>query len=206
MRVRYFDLGCNRGDTIKEAIRQLQGKCELEVHAVEANPDLAKMCRNKFVGLSFVHVYNFAITEEKGKVGLHISTDPGLLGSSIFADKNNVGKKEVVVDGMPFSELFLSLGNWDGLNVLKANIEGAEMMLVNDMVKHDLFSRFCLLLGSNRRGGWTQDMFKIPSLAGNIEKVDGEMSKRGLVVKTFYGGDRDVNLWDELRKTDRGAG
>jgi FkbM family methyltransferase len=205
MKVRYFDLGCNQGNTVKKAMAQLKGRCELEIHAVEANPKLAELCRQRFAGSGFVHVHNFAVAKEKGKVNLHLSTDHSLAGSSLFADKNNVGKAEVSVDGMPFSEFFASLGEWDGLNVLKANIEGAEMILVDDLARHDLFSRFCLLLGSNRKGGWTQDMFKIPSLAGHIERVAGEMSRRGLVVKTFCGGDRDVNLWDELSRIAGGA-
>lgn len=210
--VTYIDLGPRDGVEIRAFLRSVRfiPGINVKVHAVEANPYYVELCRKRFRGDRRVRIHNLAIGSGDGTTEFYL--DPKGAGSSIYGDKGNVGEA-IVVPQKRFSrwlrEESIVPESAPAVNIIKANIEGAEWDLIRDLDREDLFRKFDILCGSGpRAGGWVGDMSKVPSIAGYRPVAEEILRSRGIVVEEWHGACREMfdmrqAVLDALRRQGR---
>ena len=117
--------------------------CEL----TEANPNLCEYLKQKYEYFDEVEIFNYAISNTSDYIDLYLGE--GTLASSIYATKNNVTDKTVKVMSQRFSD-FVNDNVCElhtSHNVLKLNIEGAELDVYEDLIETDMFAEIDLFCG-----------------------------------------------------------
>lgn len=190
--VNYFDLGSHVGLEVAEFLKDTDGlpDVDVRVHGIEANPKFAEHCRERFASDARVQIHNFAVGSEDGHVDLHLSEPcKAGLGSSIYSDKPNVTQKR---ERVPQHRMSTWLGGMGFLpkpartiNIIKANIEGAEWDLMQDLDLEQLFGFFDLFCGPKHNQGWMTDMKKVPSLQPHVEAAKSILDKNGVQVHKY---------------------
>ncbi len=96
-----------------------------------------------------VSVIHGAIADTHGEK-IKLYHHPNTVGHSIFSTKDNISKQFEFVQSIIFSEWLLenSIVLEGCLNILKVNIEGAELHLFKDIIKNDLVKHFSFYIGS----------------------------------------------------------
>lgn len=169
----YFDLGMHEGQEIAlflEAIKDLSFLRSVNVYGIEASPQTFAKAVSKFhdEGRVRFHFFNFAVGSSEGVADLYLH--PSSLGHSLYADKRGVTEAKIKVLTMRFSVFLKQIEGLPGaVNILKANIEGAEWDLLQDLAEHKLLSLFNLYLSSSE--GQFSDIGKIPSLVNQNSPV-----------------------------------
>ncbi len=199
--INYIDLGVHRGgeiDLFIGAVSQLG--FDYRVYGVEANPYLFELVSGKYADNPRVKVFNIAISEKNAPVELYI--EKTLIGSSIFPTKNNVDRnKHVTVPGVDFFDWFSSeIPNYNrDINILKFNIEGAELYLMKSIVNNGISERFSIYLG-NGEPGW--DIKKCAEIADEYHGHVKLLHDNGIRIKNFcaawVGRGLNVDLKKEL--------
>lgn len=186
-RINYVDLGMHAGQEISILLEQLKDHPnvgEIHVYGIDANPYHYRQALKKFVDRDNVRFsfYSFAVGSGEGMTRLYLH--PNDLGHSIYADKSGVSRDSIFVQQMRFSQWMKVLPEKDDrtIDILKANIEGAEWDLVRDLEENGLLGRFDLYLGS--RPGRFSDVWKVRSLvdAGDAARCEEILSRRGIRV------------------------
>lgn len=125
-----FDIGAHNGDDT--AYYRHQG---FRVVAIEANPELAQMIRERFpddVTNGSVIVENVAITEREGQTPFFICEHGSIYSSIDFATAASHGKvvKEIIITGTTLPALF----NRHGVPYfVKVDIEGADHLCIRSL-------------------------------------------------------------------------
>ncbi len=185
----YFDLGLFTGLEIQYLLDAVVGlSVNLHVYGFDADPASAKYCRKFYAARDNVEIINCAVARTSGTLKLYRSKKnkrKDLLGqgSSIYADKRNVLRDQsVTVPAMPLSKFIADRGllaDPSHLNVIRANIEGAEWDMALDLAESGLLSKFDLLWGGKQ---WCRDMSKIPSLRPMQVEMRALLNKHGVRV------------------------
>ena len=150
IRINYIDLGVHIGEEIDLVLDQYsdyQDKYELYVYGVEANPSLCEYLNQRYEYFNEVKIFNNAISDKSEYINLYLGQ--GSLESSIFATKNNVTDKTVKVLGKKFSDFVNdNVEQFDtSVNILKLNIEGAELDVYENLIETDMFKDIDLFCG-----------------------------------------------------------
>lgn len=153
MKINYFDLGAHAGEEIDMFLSEIKNSgYQYSVHAFEAHPDYANKLTDKFKLDSNVFIHNFAITsmeQDMQLIKLYLASSSE--GNSIFSSKFNVSLNNYV------DVIGISFVNWvknnitdldTCINILRFNIEGAELLLVNDIINQNFVNKFQVYLGS----------------------------------------------------------
>lgn len=154
MVIRYFDLGAYKGEKIDILLKVLPQFGEFEIYAIEPCKKTFKILKNKYRDFNNIYCYNIAINNRKGKCKLYHKNHKQVSKcNSIYETKRGVNKNLFeVVDCIRFSHwlknYFFVHGIKDSFNILKYNIEGAELDLFRDMDENDLFKHFDVIFGS----------------------------------------------------------
>jgi FkbM family methyltransferase len=166
MHINYFDFGLHNGDEIvmfSESINSLKDK-SLSVYGFEAHPDLCNRAKDRYKHASNIKIFNKAVSFQKGKTRLYIAKKNKMEGNSIFISKNNVDAENYVdVETFKFSDWVKeSISNFKkSINVVRFNIEGAEIYLIKDIIESGIRDYIHLFLGSS--GG--EDILKCTEIA-----------------------------------------
>jgi len=157
IRLNYIDLGAHRGQEIDLLLEQYQENkdaYDLYIYAVEANKELYDILCTRYREDDDIYVFNLAITNTIGPVNFYVTKNSNyksyLLGSSIFSTKNDVySTKPKTINGTTLNQFIIdNIPDFDtSINVLKLNIEGAELYVYEDLIKHKLLSKFKLICG-----------------------------------------------------------
>jgi FkbM family methyltransferase len=163
--VNYIDLGVHYGQEIDLLLSQysaFSNNVKLNIYGIEANTIIANALIDKYEYYSdIVNIYNFAISDSDfDKTKLYISTGSDL-GSSIYASKKNVSSSFLEVDSIRISTFINKyIPNFNNsINILKLNIEGAELLVYHDLIHYNMLNKFALLCGHP-----SHDIEKIPEL------------------------------------------
>lgn len=154
------------------------------VYGFEADPDSAKKVKERYKNNPNVHIENIAISNSKGIVKLYKS-DNGGLGNSIFPSKNNVDPfKFYEVESNTFSNwLFEKNINLDKcINILKVNIEGAELYLWEDFKQNNLRNKFHILCGTT-----VHDINKVRELSSKVQYYHELVKELNAELSVFTG-------------------
>jgi len=175
MKINYFDFGLHKGDEVLmflEAVKPLNAP--VSVYGFEAHPELAQKASDRYKGSDNIQIINKAISNCNSKVRLYIAEGNKMEGNSIFKTKNNVNPDNFIeVEGVKFSDWIKSnIPNYkEFINVVRFNIEGAEIHLIDDLIESGISEHINLYLGS--KGG--EDILKcseIKHLHGSyVEKL-----------------------------------
>jgi FkbM family methyltransferase len=163
--IRYFDLGVWTGREIDIMLNVLPHFGEFEIHGIEATKLSYSNMVDRYKNHKNIHLYNFAINSYEGNCRLYYSVKKAN-GNSIYDTKNNVNVENwEEVECMRFSKWLENFNNLDDtINIMKYNIEGAELDLFRDMDKENLFSKFNIIVGNS--GG------DIKKCAEIVDKLD----------------------------------
>ena len=122
-----LDLGANAGRFSRAMVARFGCAC----HAVEANPAMA----DRIPDDPRIHIHRHAMGGEPGEARFHISSDPLGSGFEKAADLDYTDAITVRVETLP--RLIRQLG-LDGIDLLKADIEGAEIAMLDACSDDDL--------------------------------------------------------------------
>ena len=152
-KLNYIDLGFHKGQEIElvlEHYKNYNDKFDLTIYGVEAYEPHFLELEKKYKNRDRVKLFNYAINNQKGLTALFISKSDKKLGSSLYSTKNGVNPKSVqLVHGYTFLE-FVSKYIKDfksSVNVLKLNIEGAELSVYENLIKNDMRKHIDLFCG-----------------------------------------------------------
>lgn len=178
----YIDIGLH---THAREIVMMQEACarldvELTVHGIEANPQYITPLRKRFAHQPNIYIHCYAIgapTDAK----LYLSPESGGHGNSIYPDKNNVTEDYVPTVGIQLTDLIdngtIALAD---INILKYNIEGAELQLMKNLVENQMQGVFAIYAGAG------SDLHKVKSLAPLERNYKASLAAMGINPVRFY--------------------
>ena len=187
----YFDLGAHTGQEIEILMRQFDRAATsdlgaINIFAIEPHPVYFQQLVRRFSnhGIYKACFWNIGVSSREGVQKLHVH--PNSLGHSLYQDKSGVTQAFVPTISMRLSTLLHDLPKSDhDINVLKANIEGAEIDVLEDLESHSLLGYFDFYLGS--APGKFSDIAKVTSLreAGKVEQADRILRKESISILKF---------------------
>ena len=100
--------------------------------AFEPNPNLFKLLEKNVAqnNLTNVQLLNFALSNFNGKIDFFVNNNKGTLTGSFFESRS--GENKIVVEVKKLSSYI----HEEKIDILKMDIEGAEMSVVDDLVKN----------------------------------------------------------------------
>ena len=167
MTFNYFDLGLFDGKEISMFLAEMEelGIEDYNVYGFEAHPEYSSRIAESFRDNPRVEIYNLAISDKSGEtVKLYIEKTGH--GNSIYPTKNNIDiNKFVEVESVCFSEWLDKKFHYEtfhsAYNILRFNIEGAEVPLMNRLIEEGYQNSFDLYLSSAITG---EDILKVEEL------------------------------------------
>ena len=197
--INYFDLGLGPYPhelkyMIDDVFNNLSN-IKYKAYGIEAHPDYASVAKKIFIDNNRVEIFNFAISDKKSVERLYLqsNTKNGDLGNSIFKTKNNVDQNIYLeVPSNNFSSFIIenNINLKNSINILKANIEGAELYLWEDFKQNNLRNDFNIICGYK-----SHDIFKVSELQHKYDHYIDLIKELNINLIHFchYGGrDRSV--------------
>lgn len=187
--ITYIDLGCHLGNEVAAFLDAVKGlDVDVMVYGLDANPAMIAHCRKRFAGYDQGRIIlrHGAITSQTALDTLLYVDRLGGEGSSIYEGYPRTDRRNPMkVFGRRFSDwLDVDFINLEGsINIIKANIEGAELPLIMNMHKEDMFERFDMFFGS--LGNWMMDMQKSHVLRPMLPTVKHVLREHGVTVEFF---------------------
>lgn len=151
--INYIDLGVHHGQEIDLLVSQyyeVADRVNLNIYGIEANPIISNTLIKKYSEFNdMIHIFNYAVTNlDDNIVKLYLTTNE-YLGSSIFATKHNVAPEYLSVNTIKLSSFIYKYipDFFNSINILKLNIEGAELYVYKDLIESNMLNKFNLLCG-----------------------------------------------------------
>ena len=146
----FFDLGLFDGKEIDMFLSDIKDLgVDYEVHGFEAHPIYADRIADRFSDNPNVHIHNRAISDKYETVKLYIERTGH--GNSIYPTKVNIDINNYVeTKAISFAEWIEDniLDFKESHNILRFNIEGAELPLFKQLVEKNMAKHFDVFLGS----------------------------------------------------------
>lgn len=188
-RINYFDLGLHRN--ANELCFMLNHICplyedhEFNLYGFEAHSEYTTALQEKFKEKKNVQIVNIALSDTEGEIPLYLDNGDGV-GNSIFRTKANVTSKFKTVPCTRLS-VWIKKNNIEvqnAVNLLKINIEGAELRVFEDLFDAGLNQQFKIFLGH------VGDVRKCSELKELIPKHDTLVEE----LSRYHMWIRDMNL------------
>lgn len=195
--INYFDLGLWKdGFEIKlmlENVLPLFPNVSYSIYGIEASPYCFNSVKKLFVNNPNVHIFNFAINKEKVDSIKLYKSENDELGNSIFKSKYNVYEnKYYTVNGNTFSnwlnEEKIDLEN--SINILKVNIEGAELHLWDDFKKNNLRDKFQIICGFP----FDHDVEKVKELKNEVPRYKDLIKELNINLDFFCRTNKELSI------------
>lgn len=181
MKINFFDLGAHEGRIVVAAWRflsklKLQNpQLEFSVYAVEACKILTEYISP---APPEVKIINKIISDHNGFENIYIAENG--TGHSIFSTKNNVSPNFLTVECIKFSDWLednvADFKNKETTNIMKVNIEGAELHLFRDLIENDLVKYYDIFCGAG------DDIEKIPELKDNVDEYYNMLKENNIII------------------------
>jgi len=206
--VNYIDLGAHEGQEIQVVLKDyesVQDDIKLNVYGVEANPNLYRKL-TKLEECDNVKIYNYAISDTNDDVKLYISKGANKYGSSIYKTKRNVDANNYsLVQGMKMTDFIkTNVANYkESINVLKLNIEGAELLVYEDLIKNDMMRYIHMFCGHPRH-----DIEKVKELSNKVDHYyniikNNNIELRYLCADTGRNRKQSINIFDHIKNKNQ---
>ena len=203
--INYIDLGVHHGQEIDLLLEQYipyQDLYQLNIYGIEANPSISNALIEKYSDYShIVQIFNYAISDtDKEKVNLYLTPDTQL-GSSIYPTKKNTTNQYVQTTSIKLST-FISeyVKNFkNSINILKLNIEGAELLVYKDLVENQITDNFKIYCGHP-----SHDIEKVPELHNKLTEYYDIIDKNGFELEYFcadslYNKEKCINILEKIQ-------
>ncbi len=198
-KLNYIDLGVHEGEEIDIVLQDYsdyQDDFDLTIYGVEANPNLFHFLVEKYQHFDNVKLFNNAITMESGLSRLYLGE--GTLASSIYPTKRNVTNQSVLVMAYSFFDFVKNniLDFEDSFNVLKLNIEGAELAVYENLIEKNMVGDIDIFCGHH-----SHDIEKISELESKRERYYSLIKEYGLELEYLCGEvnpDNSINIFERL--------
>ena len=194
--INYFDLGLwKKADELNYMVQYVLPQFRnvtYTAYGIEACPEYASLIKQKYIDNKNVIIHNKAISNSVGKTNLFIANNNDGLGNSIFRSKNNVDvNNKVEVSTTTFSEWLIenNIDLTNSINILKVNIEGAELFLWEDFKKNNLRNHFQLLCGHP-----SHDIYKVSELNDKIDHYKSLLEELNINLMLFCHTDRNGSI------------
>ena len=194
--INYFDLGLwKKADELNYMVQYVLPQFKnvtYTAYGIEACPEYASLIKQKYIDNKNVIIHNKAISNSVGKTNLFIADNNDGLGNSIFRSKNNVDvNNKVEVSTTTFSEWLIenNIDLTNSINILKVNIEGAELFLWEDFKKNNLRNHFQLLCGHP-----SHDIYKVSELNDKIDHYKSLLEELNINLMLFCHTDRNGSI------------
>lgn len=200
MKINYFDLGLYHGEEIKmflDSIRPLN--IEYTVYGFEGHPDYVRIASDTFKHDTNIHLYNYIISNTDGDAKLYLEHGGSGHGNSMYSTKYNVGKNYIDVKS-------ISIVDWikenvtdyeSSYNIIRFNIEGAELPLMHDIISKNFISVFNLYLGADTG----KDIKKVSEISHEYDNYINLLNKHNITILPFCKElPYNINLTDILKQ------
>jgi FkbM family methyltransferase len=189
MKINYFDFGLHKGDEIcmfLDVVKPLNAY--VRVFGFEPHPDLYNEVSKRYAGNLDIQILPYAVSDKNETIPLYIAESNKMEGNSIFSSKNNVDADNYVnVQAVKFSDYINTIDYKDCINVVRFNIEGAEIHLFDDIIKSDLIENIDLYLGA--KGG--VDILKVSEISHLHSSYENKLRENGIEVHQFCSVSQD---------------
>lgn len=128
-----YDIGMHNGDDTEYYLKK-----GFRVVAVEANPLLCEAARKRFaehIESGRLQIHNVAIASEAGSIKFYVNDEKSVL-SSLIPPSNMAGWREVECKASPLTSI---LGAPDQTEFVKLDIEGADLLALEDLYRKGVF-------------------------------------------------------------------
>ena len=184
MHVNYFDFGLCSGEELHWMVNHYfpsLGVDDYSAYGFEASYPYWNNLNQFFSVNDNVSIIHGAISEKHGE-DVRLYHSPNTVGHSIFSTKNDVLLDDYEnIRGIVFSEWLrenkINLNN--SLNVLKANIEGAEYFLYKDIVESGLRDHFSIFLGTGH------DINKVKELKDSVAEFEDLLTDNNIEILRY---------------------
>jgi FkbM family methyltransferase len=193
MMINFLDLGSHDGREIDNFIKIAEELgLSYTISSFEANKDSYNYLVNKYKGNSKVVVYHNAISDKEVQVKLYLSSNTQ--SHSIYSTKNNVTKDYEEVQAVTISSYLKE----DAFNILRFNIEGAELPMIKELISSGKYSMVSLFLGAEVGA----DIKKCSEIAGEYNNYLKLLKDNGIVIHQWCADTpfSNTNLKGELKR------
>tara|TARA_R110002012_G_C11578522_1_gene605139 strand:- start:130 stop:738 length:609 start_codon:yes stop_codon:yes gene_type:complete len=199
--INYIDLGVHSGEEIDIVLNdynQYKEKFKLSIYGVEADVDWCSQLKYRYEDWEEVKIYNKAISNDNKEIKLFL--DNKRLGSSIFPTKRNVTDKYILVQGIKITDFIKKYINdfENSINVIKLNIEGAELLVYQDLIDNNMLQYIDLFCGHP-----SHDILKVNELSDKIEEYFNIIKNNNIQIKYLCGevnSEQSINIFENILK------
>jgi len=189
-KVNYFDLGLYKGEEIDMFLSEVGDLVDYKIYGFEAHPEYCEKLSQKYLNNDKINIINGAITTEEnyGK-DIKLFIENGHYngqGNSVYDTKRDIDKNEyVLTKGISFVKWVRdNVEDYkDSYNILRFNIEGSELDLIEDILKNDFGKEINLYLGSKPG----MDIQKVNGLNDKLEYFINLLEENKIVILPYCG-------------------
>lgn len=182
--INYFDLGVRSGWELDQFLNFCRThQINYNAYGFEASARSFQDLKEKYTNVNNVHIYNMAVTNvDNQTIKLYHTQDPD--GNSIFDTKYNllnINENFEFCSTIKLSS-FVNNIHKDGnvINIIKANIEGAEYHVIKDLQQTNKLDYFDYYIGA----GWTTDMEFVDELKDKVDEIKTIFEENN--IETYY--------------------
>ena len=193
--INYFDIGTHSGNEIQSFLDLIHPfKCN--VYGFEAFKSIYDSLNSRFKDFDNVQTFNLAVSNKNGFENLYLAKGNDYEGNSIFSTKNNVDENDfVTVKSIKFSD-WIKENVFDfkeAINIIRFNIEGAELYLIKDLIDSGLHKYFKVYLGSKTG----IDILKCSEIADQYDKYNLMLKDAGIIIHQYCHASKKTNISDK---------
>lgn len=180
-KITYIDLGVWDGKEI-DAFVEICTELNLEYKAIGFEPDIELFYKLylKYKENKKVSILNAAIWRSTEICKLYKSKSSNFQGNSLFSTKNNIDLNEYNdCISIKISDI-LNSKILQEINILKFNIEGAELHLIEDLIVNNKTESINIFLGS------TPDIEKVSEISNQMQRYNNLLSEAKIKIEKFY--------------------
>lgn len=206
MKITYIDIGLHKEAKeigmmlrVLKRIRANTGKdIELEIFGYEAHPSYVQRLKMLYADEHpYIHIQQAAICDQEGSVNLYLSPSTDGEGNSIHSTKNNVIGTSIEVPARRLSDELMEIvkqGKMGDILIVRFNIEGAELEMMEDLIRsdaHELIDLYC---------GAPSDIPKVGAIKHLHQQYQDLLAGAGIQFQRFHAHyDSAVQAVMELR-------
>lgn len=182
--INYFDLGLRDGWELDEFLKFVSSfNIKYKVYGIEACKKLYDKLHTKYIANPNIEISHLAISSKDDQL-IKLYHSKNYDGNSIFKTKNNlldVDKNFEMCKTKRISTFIQDIKKSNNtINIIKANIEGAEYDVIKDLQMENKLDYFDYYIGA----GWTTDMYWIEELQSKIQEIKQILKNNN--IKTYY--------------------
>ena len=186
--INYFDLGVRNGWELDKFIEFCDSyKIKYQIYGFEACRDLCDKLQNKYRNNSLININHLAISStDNQSIKLYHAADPD--GNSIFNSKENLldtNSRFELCKSIKISTFIQNITKTtNSINIIKANIEGAEYDVIKDLYNENKLKYFDYYIGA----GWTTDMHWVGELKDKVQEIETILETNNIKTYLREGG------------------